>query len=204
MNNRPASNATKSGARGVWLLSTVLLLWAVALPGQLGAQSTNGTAESVPPAEVARRGTMVGLGLGTGSEDMAGLITLSFPVASGEVVTRVATVSEFQVLGPPSRSSTDAAVMYGFRPAEGSRGWLRFAGGLGWVETETAGAAQGCFLFFCSYERIRSQTLGLALQADAVWAAFSSLGLGFTAFSNLNGDNSMVGFGVHLLVGRVR
>lgn len=54
------------------------------------------------------------------------------------------------------------------------------------------------------YEKLRSSAVGLALQADAIWAPSTKLGLGVTAFGNLNGMASFGGVVLGLHLGKVR
>jgi hypothetical protein len=144
----------------------------------------------------------VSLGVGVGSLDFAGVLAVGVRVPPGEVVIRTAFTGEIAFFNP-AESVWDAAVLYGLRTS-GDGGWVRGAVGAALVEVEERGDVEECVFIFCDYERERSRTVGLAAQADAVWAVARWLGLGVTVFGDLNSKMSFTGATLTLSLGGVR
>lgn len=156
-----------------------------------------------PPRDAGTHVWEVSGGLGfIGSEDFSGLLSLSTGVAGGEVVLRATESTEFTLFRPP-RSASDIALLVGRRRGGGST-WARAAVGVGLVRSSWAGERKWCYFFFCDYEIERGTSIGLAVQAEAVWAPARAVGLGVTAFGNLNGDMSFAGLTFSLHLGRLR
>lgn len=181
---RAAEEAVNRSTR---VISTVLALVAVgALPSE--AQD--------------RTRVDLSVGAGVGTPALAGQLSLAAGKRNWDVIVRFAGTTDFNLFGP-SASQEDSAVLYG-RRRDNARSWYRVAAGVGQVLAVRSGDAEDCFFIFCSYERLSEKTLGLAVQADAVWAPLSALGLGVGAFGNLNSAASFAGLTINLHLGRIR
>ena len=184
-------NAPRLGPNGLLVLAMLLLV-----PSESSAQGLP-SAAAEPRTRIIFSG-----GLGLGSLDFGGQLSLSVRRGIGDLVFRVAETTEFALLSAPE-TSRDIAVLYG-RRTSGSVAWMRAAAGLGLVHGVRRGDRQDCWIFFCSYVQERHSTLGLALQLDAVWAPLSFLGLGLSFFGNLNERRSFGGVTLNLHLGQVR
>ncbi len=143
-----------------------------------------------------------GIGMGVGTQLLAGTVGLSVDARGHSFVLRGAASTDLRFLGP-SASVSDAALLYG-RRWTGERGFARLAGGPSLVWSERPGEATNCVLFFCEYDRERRTAVGFAAQADAVWALARSFGLGASLFANLNGEQSFAGLAVGVHLGELR
>lgn len=148
-------------------------------------------------------GVVVSASLGVGSMELAGALGLSLPLAEEvDLVVRLTEVSEFNILSP-SDLAGDVAVLVGKRTTS-EKAWARAAAGVAWVRSTRFGDGYACELFFCEYDEIRQSTLGLALQGDAIWAIGRWIGVGASAFGNVNPNRSFAGFTIGLYLGRLR
>ena len=179
------------------LAPTFAAAQAVPVPDPTGSGAP---ATAVPESD--DTGVFVSLGGGVGTHDMAGQLSLSVAFGRHHLVVRTAGTVEFAIFAP-GRSTDDVALLYGRRHGAG-KSWVRLAGGPSVVTVRDPGAGYDCYWFACSYDIREESTLGLALQADAVWAPVSGLGLGITASGNLNPKDPFAALtlGVHL--GKVR
>jgi len=134
-----------------------LLLAALACP-PLGAQEVAPTLDSAAaPSNV---GAFISGGLGLGTPEMAGLLSLSVHGRAGAFIARLAAASEF-TLFTPGDEATEIAVLYGrYTRREGA--WRRIAGGPALVRTTRPGEPYACSLFFCNYATEESSAVGLA------------------------------------------
>ena len=132
-------------------------------------------------------------GAGTGSRVIAGNLAVSVGGPRREVIVRSAAVWDFEIFAPMT-DSQDIAVRAAVRTAR-SRSWYRAAAGVGYVRQDTDG---------CWYECPGSSTVGLAWQADAVFAAVRALGIGAQLFGNLNTVDTFVGLVLSLHLGAMR
>lgn len=173
--------------RSTRVISTMLALLAV---GALPAEGQDRT----------RVDLSVGSGAGTGA--LAAQLSLAAGRRKWDVIVRFAGTTDFNLFGP-NASQEDFAVLYG-RRLDNPRSWYRVAAGAGQVLALRSGDAEECFFIFCSYERLSEKTLGLAVQADAVWAPLSAFGVGLGAFGNLNSAASFAGLTLNLHLGRIR
>ena len=154
------------------------------------------------PEATARRVALSG-GWGTGTNDFGGLASLSVGDARADLILRWAETTEWVIFRDPAESTSDVALLYGRRVVR-SRGWLRGSVGLGYVWAVRRGNDEACWLFFCSHDRISSSSLGLALQAEAVWAPWKPIGIGVTAVGNLNPEASFGALTVAVYLGVLR
>lgn len=189
------------GDAWIILLTTALLLW-------LAAGAEGQTAEAPRPgaepaqATVPRQGVTVGVGMGTGSRDIAGHLSLWIQKDHHAIAIRSAGASDFNILSP-SDSESDLAVLYG-RRGRSARTWGRIGVGPGVVQTVRSGPGYDCSWFVCSYDRVRETTVGLAFQADGTLAFSRFLGLGISIFGNLNSAGSFGGAALTIHLGAVR
>ncbi len=200
---------TRAPARPTTLFLTLTLVASLAaVAGPASAQVSGDPVPTGADGPLAERagasdaGVFVTLGGGFGTHDMAGQLALSVVTGQHHVVVRTSGTAEFTLFAP-GRSVADFAVLYG-RRTEAEKSWARFAAGPSFVTVSRPGPGYDCVWFACSYDVAEENTLGLALQADAVWAPAKAFGIGLTASGNLNPKDSFatVTLGVHL--GRVR
>lgn len=183
------------------LLTTAFLLWLAA--GAEGQTDPAAGAGVEPPRIMTpRQGVTVGAGMGTGSREMAGHLSLWIQKDHHAFAVRTAGASEFNILSP-SDSETDWAVLYG-RRADSERTWGRFAAGPGVVRSIRSGPGYDCAWFICSYDQARETTLGLAFQADGTLAFSRFVGLGISVFGNLNPKASFAAAALTIHLGAVR
>ena len=142
------------------------------------------------------------LGLGVSSEGIGGVVSLSLHRSRTVFILRTSGASGFEIISP-SDYAEDYALLLG-RVVDGSIGWVSGALGPAVARVERFGEGYDCWWFACSYDSERTTALGLAFQADAVWTPAGFLGLGLSAFGNLNPDMSYAGFALGLHLGRVR
>ena len=143
----------------------------------------------------------VGFGLGPATHGLGVLLHLGVGTPIGDLILRGAGSTDLVLFFEVPESSGDLAILYG-RSLRGRRGWVRGAAGIGIADTTRRGG--GCAFILCDYELITRRSAGLALQLDVVWAFSSPVGLGLTAFGNVNGAASFGGAVVSLHVGRLR
>ena len=143
----------------------------------------------------------VTVGVGMASPDIGGVVSLS--VHGGKVAgaLRMSGASELTFLSA-AESAMDIAVMLGAWSG-GPGGWARFLMGPALVGAEQKSVARNCQSFFCSYTE-SSTTIGLAAQADVVWTPARGLGLGLSAFGNMNSAVPYAGLALSLHLGSVR
>jgi hypothetical protein len=141
-------------------------------------------------------------GLGVASAGVGGLLSLSLHRSRNVFILRTSGASEFTLFGS-SDSSEDYALLFG-RVRDGRSDWARAAVGPAVVRTRRRGQGSGCSGFFCSGDTESTTTVGLALQADVVWALGPAVGLGLTAFGSVNPQMSYGGLALGLHLGRVR
>lgn len=141
-------------------------------------------------------------GVGAGTLDFGGLASISIGGAHGDVVLRMAETTEFVILTSPPESVRDLALLFG-RRMDLSRGWLRGALGPGYVRATRRGEAAACWLF-CRHDGISTTSVGLAVQAEALWAPWRTFGLGASVFGNLNGEAPFAGVALGVYVGVLR
>jgi hypothetical protein len=182
--------------------SAVLL--ALALLALAGIRTpTAGQVREVPMDPVENAAKLSGsLGLGVGSLGVGGLLALSLRGSSGTLTLRTSQTFAFDIFGP-EESATDYALLYG-RSSRRSKGWLTIAAGPAVVRTVRPGEVKSCDWFICDFEEERKSTVGLAVQGESIWAPFAFLGLGLTAFGNLNSQSSFAGAVVGIHLGGVR
>ena len=142
------------------------------------------------------------LGLGVSSEGIGGVLSLSLHRSRTAFIVRTSGATEFEIFFP-SDYAEDYALLLG-RVLDGSMGWASGAIGPAVVRVERFGSGYDCWWFACSYDSERTTALGLAFQAEAVWTPARFLGLGLSAFGNLNPNMSYAGFALGLHLGRVR
>lgn len=160
--------------------------------------------DTANPASENRAGWSLGLGAGLGAHGPAGQLSLGIPAGPGELVVRSAGTAEvFLLFSGPPESVGDLAILYG-RRIGGRKGWVRFAAGPGYVESVRRGEIAECFLIFCDYEQHTTHSLGLAAQADGVWAIARWFGLGVSLFGNVNGESSFTGASLGVYFGSLR
>lgn len=152
---------------------------------------------SADPSDVRVFGSF---GVGWGSSDGAGMMSLSVRTRAGDFIARTAGTFDVAIFAR-SEDVADLAVMYG-RLHEGSGGWVRLAAGPSWVESRRDGDVEECVFFFCTYEQQRSTGFGLAIQADAALRPRRTLGIGVSGFANV-GTHSFGGVTLTLHIGRV-
>ena len=170
------------------LLALVLLL----LPPACGAQTPE-----VPWT------VDVGGGVGGSTHGYGLLLHAGVGTPLGDAVVRWTKVDGIRILEKPG-SARDFALLYG-RTRRGRTGWVRGALGVGRVEAIRAGQATVCSPFIgCAYEKVERRSTGLALQVDGVWTFSSPVGLGLTAFGNINSADSFGGIVLSLHFGRLR
>jgi hypothetical protein len=181
------------------LYSYALVALAAAAAAPAAAQDA-----AAPPTETAASGVGVfgALGLGVASSGFGGVLSLSVHSSRNAFVARASGASEFTLLSP-SDTAEDFAFLYG-RVRERGAGWLRAAVGPALVRVTRDGDPYDCVLFFCLYELEESYHPGLAFQAEAVWTPAGILGLGATAFANVNPEMSYAGLALGVHLGRVR
>jgi hypothetical protein len=183
---------------GVPTLLLALPLAALTCP-HLGAQEVAPTLDSAAaPSNV---GVLFSGGFGLGTQGMAGLFSLSVHGPADAFIARTAAAFEF-TLFTPGDEATDIAVLYG-RHTRREGAWARIAGGPALVRTTRPGEPYDCALFFCNYLLEESTTVGLALQADAVWTPARAFGVGVTAFGNVNSEMPFGGMILSLHFGAV-
>jgi hypothetical protein len=180
-------------------LTLALALFWTLPTSALGQAADPGVISSLPESGVRIVGSF---GMGVGSDGGAGLLALALRTGAGDFIGRSAATFEFVNIFGPSEDVTDVALLFG-RLHEGDSGWIRLAAGPAYVEHRRSGDPVECVLFFCAYEMHRSSTFGLALQADGALRPRRTLGLGVSAFANLNGSHPFVGGVVTLHIGRV-
>jgi hypothetical protein len=110
-----------------------------------------------------------------------------------EVILRWAAVSDFEIFAPATLTQ-DVAAMIAFR-RPGDRSWSRAALGIGHVRSSTDG---------CYPECPGGTTVGLAWQADVVFAPARVFGGGAQLFGNLNAVDSFLGIALNLHLGGMR
>jgi hypothetical protein len=174
---------------GPWVVMVALL------PCHVRGQDSTAPASLGIPVSVA-----AGFGLGTPA--IAGQASLTVWTRAGDFIVRYAGASEFEPLRM-SEGTRDVALLYG-RRRSGRAGWARIAGGLGHVRRVERGDVVECVLFFCRHEQLVSATVGLAAQADAVWALTDVFGFGISVLGNLNHRKSFAAATLTLHVGVLR
>lgn len=188
-----------------WILLIVqaLLLWlAVGAAAQTAPGPPTGEAQTAPPAGTAYEdGVVLTGGMGVATDGVGGQAGLWWHGGRHSVGLRTATSFEFNIFGPSS-ANTDVALLYGRRGSSG-RNWGRIAAGPALVETLRPGGATDCGWFGCTYEDEVARTLGLAVQADGVWAFSRPFGLGISVFGNVNAEGPFFGAVLSLHLGKV-
>ena len=181
------------------LVSGLVLLAAglLTIPGSSLAQVDLGQ-----PAPTPTR-VFLSIGVGPGLQGLGGQVSLSVHRGRAVFLLRSAADAEINIFGPSSGSS-DVAFLMG-KWWTRSRGWMRLALGPSWVErVEEGRCLESAFIFCGSRETNREHSIGLASQADAVWAPLSFLGVGAGLFANLNSARSFGGATLTVHLGRVR
>jgi hypothetical protein len=179
------------------LLGASLVAGAVA--SEISAQDAAAPARETATAPVRFFGS---LGIGAGTEGLAGLASLSLRTGLGDFTARFSGSSDGVQLFRPSDDVSDAALLYG-RTREGDSGWIRLSAGPAVVERQQVGVPTTCVLFFCDYDVERTSTFGLALQVDSGTAPTRRLGIGLSGFASVNSLGSFAGVAVSLHIGRV-
>lgn len=179
------------GRLGSTLMAAQILL---ACATGAAAQADDGGNEG--PAD----GVVASLGFGAGSGGTGGQLSIWAQLGGHSVGFRTASTFNFDIF-EPTDSDEDYAVLYGRRSAAG-RTWGRVGVGPALVRTIRPGDPIDCFIF-CTYETLRESTMGIAFQADGVVAVSGPVGLGVTAFANLNSLSSFAGVTLNVVVGRV-
>ena len=185
-------------ARCTSMISLATLL-VVTVPAPATAQEA--VASPAVDAPVGR-GVFGTLGLGVAGGGVGGLLSLSLHSSRNVLILRASGASEFEIFSPGDWAE-DYALLFGL-VHDGRSGWVRAAIGPAVVRAQRVGQASGCAGFFCSSEGTITTTVGLALQADVVWALGRSVGLGLTGFGSVNSRLSYGGLALGLHLGRVR
>jgi len=149
------------------------------------------------------RSVVFSVGVGAGSLDLVGSAAISFDIGDALDLTVRATETSAFNLFSPSDLARDVAVLVGKRAASGTS-WVRVAAGLAWTHSLDYGQGYNCYWFSCDYDEREEDSIGLALQGDAVLAVWRSFGVGLTAFGNLNPVRSFAGLTLGLHFGRQR
>lgn len=165
----------------------------------------------------------VGLGagsMGTGETGIAFQGALTMPRGSSRLLmVRGAGVTEFNIFGPsPAESVWDIGVLYGIR-ARSKWGYVQASAGVAVVggmrrgeritpPVECNGDLLGCIFLAAltpvEYESKPFHTLGIPVEIEAGFNLFQHVGLGVSAWADVNGRRAMTGASVGLVVGSLR
>jgi hypothetical protein len=189
-------------------ISIAIIMVLLAVFGCRDAHSSN------RPMSVGDNGIWVTgtLGVGTASPHLEGLSDhFGLNVSTNEnqfLAIRTAEVVEFDIFGnsDPLPGNRDFGVLYGVRTSGKRLGFVSFAAGLSYVRIVRHGqylGSDGGWFGTSFYQSKISKTVGLPLEAQAVFKPFSPFGLGLLLYGNVNPVSSFWGVGVSLSVGRM-
>ena len=141
-----------------------------------------------------------GVGLGGGTLGVAGQAYVGVGTSIGEFLVRTGGTTDFD-LSQDADSSSDVAILYGFRsrPSEGL--WFRAAAGPGWVHSVRRGPrhverTQWSYRSFT--ESAESSAIGLAVQLDVAWGSPRALGVELLGNMSSAGSFAAVTLSVHI------
>lgn len=164
----------------------------------------------VPPAagqgvDTPPTGLVFGAGMGeaTGGGAFLGFLgDLALTSPAGDFVVRGASVLEIDFLSSSAETAWDVGILYGRMWRRGTA-WLRLSAGPAYVRSTEAGPFLFCYSS-CEGNGETADALGLALQADGVWALSRGFGLGLAAFADMNSTRSFAGLIVGFYAGTLR
>lgn len=144
-------------------------------------------------------------GVGASSYDIA--VGASASLLNGNVLFTLRTIynEEFQILGPsPSNSVWDIGFMAGYHRQSGYFS-LSGSAGLSLVSGIRRGVYLGSSGMFSSeYGTVHFSTIGIPAEIQFFWTPFDFLGIGITAFGDLNSEESFAGALLTLRVGNLK
>jgi len=211
-------------ATGAAIVMAAALGWA-----DLRAQSLSSPERGELRADSAGRVIRFGFGagggaMGSGTDALAARAALMVGHGrSGTITIRTAAVEEFNLFGPvPAESVWDLGVLYG-RQTRGKWGYVSAAAGValvggirrgdrisapqtcdGYDMLGALGCAFAAMFTPVRYEEKPFHTVGVPLELEAGFTFTRVLGLNASVWANLNGERTVTGLSIGLVLGRLR
>ena len=181
------------------LRKALLVSWPLLIPPAFTASAQD---TDTPVPESPTRYSL-SLGLGPASGGLGWLGDATIHQSGGEFILRAAGSTDTQMF-KPNDSVSDVGFLFGLA-RKNPKAWVRVAAGPSFVREKRAMRCLASSWFFCTeWDMESSSTLGLATQADAVWAPWSWAGFGVTLFGDVNSSRSFGGVTFSLFLGGVR
>lgn len=217
----------KTGARIGAMTGTAIVMAAALGWADLGAQPLPAVETGEIRADSTRRVVRFGLGvggggMGSGTDAVSARAALTWGQGrSGSITIRTAAAEEFDLFGPvPAEGVWDLGVLYG-RQTRGRWGYVSAAAGVALVGgmrrgdriPGTSPPCESYDVFGClleamftpvRYEEKPFLTVGIPVELEAGFTFTRVLGLSASAWANLNGERTVTGLSVGLVLGRLR
>ncbi len=146
-------------------------------------------------------------GVGGSSSGLSGGLSLSYEAGKNLFTFRYIGSSKYgeDKLGgyTTAEKIRDIGPLYG-RIIKGKFGYASISGGINLVTGVKHGEFLGIINWVNTYEKIRITTIGIPLEAQFFFTPVSFLGIGATAFANLNPEKSFWGLLLCIQFGKLR